>query len=114
MSKHEQNSTEEQVYWSSIEFKMTPKHHQYGETKGGFVFVFLKTLDVRSFIAAIEKDFKENHFEIVKLEYVNPYDTEHQWEEEEDAQHFTKLYREAETTGELVFDELYRYEDFED
>ena len=92
------------IYWSSIEY-------EYKESKnnllGGFVYVFIKTSDVKNALEIILKEFKAEKLIPHDIEFIKPYNAETEWENANRTKHYNKLYKSALKTSEIIFDDFY-------
>lgn len=82
---------------------------QYENCIGGFVYLFFKAKDVFDAIPIIEKEMENEGLSITQIEFVSQYD-EIPWESEEEQKMYDSLAKEAELTGEVVWDKIFAYE----
>ncbi len=101
---------DKEVYWSGIEYEYGEKHADYPKLKGGFVYVFLRTNDVRTFLQAIEDEFKMKNLNILKVEFVNVYDPTMEWSTERESKWYNKMSNDASSSLKVIFDDFYAYE----
>lgn len=96
------------VYWTSVEFDIV-NPSAYENCVGGFVYLFLKAGDVLGAIPKITKAIEEEDLKINQVEFVSPYD-DVPWPSEEEQIKYDSLAKEAESTDDVVWDEIFAYE----
>ena len=99
-----------QIYWSGIEYEYTKQHPEHADLKGGFVYVFLKTTDEKTFLDVVNRTFIIEKLKIINVEFVNIYDKKIKWNNLKDAKKYDKLFAQAELHDNIVFDDFYAYE----
>lgn len=97
------------IYWGGIEYVYNSKHSDYPKLKGGAVFAFYFTDDVRQYIKVVEEILEQLHMDIVRVEFVNVYDLEMQWEDETNTKRFKQMAKKAKSLRKVVFDDFYAY-----
>jgi hypothetical protein len=102
------------VYWADIEYTYGEESDEFGNMKGGFVYVFVKSFDVRTALDQILNSLKDEKLIPFHINFVQPYEKEMEWETEEQTKHFFELYNDARGTSDVIFDTLYAYENIED
>jgi len=105
---------ENKIFWSSIEFRYDKDSPDFKKLVGGFVYVFIKSFDVIEALERIQKAFKEKKLIPIDVEYINPYNPELEWENEEDHEKYLKLSDFAFQSGLVVFDDFYSYENIKE
>lgn len=98
------------VYYGSVEYKYKPGAINYGKYKGGFVYIFLKAMDVLECISKIKSEFDELNLEITAIEFLTPYE-ETPWENKADQVKYDSLAEKAQTDNGFVFDDFYAFEE---
>ncbi len=94
------------VYIASIEFDLAESHPEFGKLKGGFVYAFVKAINVESAKRIIAESL-QNEFLIPKVfEFVNEY-SKMEWETDKDQVHFDQI---AIQVDHIHFDDFYMYE----
>ena len=101
---------EDKVYWSSIEYSYEADAEEYGELKGGFVYVFCSAFDVRQALGDIILKLEKEKLKPIEIEFLKPYEEELEWETEGHTNHYLALYREVCRTKKIVFDDFQAYE----
>jgi len=97
------------VYWTSVEFEIL-NPSEYKNCIGGFVYLFFQANDVLEAIPKIKKAILEEEFNIIQVEFVSEYD-EIPWDSDEEKKLYDSLAAEVQNTEEIVWDELYTYEE---
>jgi hypothetical protein len=100
------------VYWTSVEFDIL-NPADYENCVGGFVYLFFKAKDVQDAIPKIQESIEEEDLRINQIEFVAPYD-ETPWDLEEDQIQYDALAKEAQTSDEVVWDQISAYESKEE
>lgn len=100
------------LYWTSVEFDILDPS-EYEDCIGGFVYLFFQAKDVRHSIPIIEKQLADEGLAITEIEFISQYD-DISWETEEDQKKYDALAKEAQSTGEVVWDEIFAYESKDD
>ena len=98
---------ENKIYWTGIEYNYDEKSN---DLKGGFVYAFVKSFDVREALEKVLKALKEEKLVPLDIEFVSPYDEEMEWETEEQTKQFLEMYEDAKNTEDVIFDDFYAYE----
>lgn len=101
---------ESKIYWSGIEYEYNENSVEYKKLKGGFVYAFIKSNDVREALEIILSELNKNHLLPSTIEFVSPYEKEMEWETSKETSHYTKLYKTALKSSVVVFDDFYAYE----
>lgn len=100
---------ESKVYWGSVEYEGNLSGMNDKPVKGGFVYVFCKSLDVLDFIERLKKVLNSKNVVIKNLEFVDIYEKEMQWETDDETTHYMELYAKAENSDQLILDTFYEY-----
>lgn len=98
------------IYWSSVEYIFNEDSPKFGKLKGGAVYAFVKAKDARDSLEKIIKALTDEFLIPVDVEYISIYDTDIEWENDEETSQFMQLYQEAENSNEVIFDVFYEYE----
>ena len=101
------------VYWSSIEYLYKKEAEEYDKLKGGFVYVFVKASDVKEAMNIIEVSFSKDNLKPIEIEFLEPYDESLEWETSEITKHYLGLFKKAQNTSEIIFDDFHAYEENE-
>jgi len=101
---------ERKIYWSGIEYLYKSDSEEYGELVGGFVYVFIKASDVREALSKIIFELNNEKLNPIEIEFIKPYEEELEWETLDKTKHYMELYKKAESSEKLVFDDFYAYE----
>lgn len=96
------------VYWTSVEFDII-NPVAYENCVGGFVYLFFIARDVQDAIPKIQESIEEENLKVNHIEFVSPYD-ETPWDSKEDQIQYDALAKEAQTSGEVVWDQISAYE----
>ena len=99
-----------QIYWSAIEYEYAKQHPQHSDLKGGFVYVFLKTKDEKTFLDVVNRAFIKEKLKIINVEFVNAYDKKMKWDNLKDAEKYKELFTLAKLHDDVVFDDFYAYQ----
>ena len=99
------------VYWSGVEYSYRNGSVNPDNLKGGFVYIFLSALDVIDSISKIQKSLNDQDLEPIIIEFIQPYDEELEWEQDEATEHYKNLYNKAKGSLEPIFDDFYTYEE---
>ncbi len=97
------------IYWGSIEYLYNSKHSEYPKLKGGAVYAFYYTDDVRKYLKAVQEDLELLNMDILRVEFVNMYDLDMQWEDESNTKIFKQIATRAKSSKKVVFDDFYAY-----
>jgi hypothetical protein len=97
------------IYWGSIEYLYNSKHSEYPKLKGGFVHAFYYTDDVRKYLTVVQESLEILNLDIVRVEFVNMYDLDTQWEDESYTKIYKQISRLAKSSKKVVFDDFYAY-----
>lgn len=100
------------VYWANVEFDIV-NPEAYENCVGGFVYLFFGAKDVQDAIPKIKDVLGEENLKVNSIEFIAPYE-EIPWVHEEDQALYDGLAREAETSGDVVWDEISAYESKEE
>ena len=100
--------TGNQGEWSELYvlFKMLHEGKLY---TGGIVYAFIHTTEVKTAMTLIENALISRNKKPFNFEFISPYDPEIEWEDDA-TEHFLDLYKEAEESNEVIFDEFFLYE----
>ncbi len=96
------------VYWANVEFDIV-NPAAYDNCVGGFVYLFFRAKDVEDAIPKIKKAIGEEDLRVNSIEFIAPYE-EIPWVHEEDQALYDGLAKEAETSSQVVWDEISAYE----
>ncbi len=112
MQKAAQTVTKPQkVYWSGVEFTYLPEAPDFGKLAGGFVYGFVKAFDAKQALKKFTYELRKQFgVEVREVEFVSLYDEKTKWETEKETREYLRLYRQAETSGNVVFDAFHSYE----
>ena len=102
--------TDETIYWCGVEYTYDIGHESHNELAGGFVYAFCACHDAQECINQLTKSFVGEGLSISKIEFVSPYDSTMEWEDQEQEQRYLLLAQEASTTDGIVFDDFYAHE----
>lgn len=101
-----------EVYWANVEFDIK-NPAAYEDCVGGFVYMFFKAEDVLDAIPKIKETLEAEELRLTAIEFIAPYE-QGLWAIGEDQALYDSLAREAETTQEIVWDEIAAYESREE
>ncbi len=96
------------VYWANVEFDIV-NPAAYDNCVGGFVYLFFRAGDVEDAIPKIKEALGEENLRVNSIEFIAPYE-EIPWVHEEDQVLYDGLAKEAETSSQVVWDEISAYE----
>ncbi len=96
------------VYWANVEFDIV-NPAAYDNCVGGFVYLFFRAGDVEDAIPKIKEALGEENLRVNSIEFISPYE-EIPWVHEEDQALYDGLAKEAETSSQVVWDEISAYE----
>jgi hypothetical protein len=97
------------VFWIGIEYSYKEDADGYGKLKGGFVYAFIKAHDVRDALESLIEKLSQLKLEPIDIEFVKPYEKEIEWETPKQTKHYLNLYKETNSTNEIVFDDFHAY-----
>ena len=100
----------QKVYWSSIEYSYESKSSEKQKLKGGFVYAFVKSFDVRQALNKLLSKLKQQGKRPIEIEFISPYDKKTEWENSKQEKHYKILYNEARNSSSVIFDTFYAYE----
>ena len=98
------------VYWTSIEYTYGKKNRETKQLAGGFVYGFVKAVDVREAIEKFILELKDQNLNVKSIEFVSPYEKDMEWDAQETKEKYIQLYNEAELKNEVILDDFYAYE----
>jgi hypothetical protein len=96
------------IFWTSVEFDIV-NPSSYENCIGGFVYLFFKARDVLDAIPKIKKAIEQEDLEINQIEFISQYD-EVSWDSEKEQIKFDSLAKEAESSEDVVWDDIFAYE----
>lgn len=94
------------IYWTGVEYSYSLNKN----LKGGFVYAFIKAIDVRDALDLLLIRLKQESLIPLEIEFISPYSQEMEWENKKQTKHYSKLYDEALNTDSVIFDDFYAYE----
>ena len=97
---------DKKIYWSGVEYS----YEENKDLKGGFVYVFIKAIDVRDALNLLLNGLKQENLIPLEIEFISPYSQDMEWENKKQTKHYSKLYNEALNTDIIIFDDFYAYE----
>jgi hypothetical protein len=100
------------VFWSFTQYKYGKNNSRYPKLKSGEVYILFRAKDVREVMQAIDEDFFKMDLDITEVEFIEPYDNEIGWSDEETNAQFSKLYAKAKESKEIVYDRFCGYETY--
>jgi hypothetical protein len=98
------------IYWSSIEYLYKSDSEEFGELVGGFVYVFIKAIDVREALSKIICELNNGKLDPIEIEFIKPYEDDLEWETSDQTKHYLDLFEKAKNSDNLVFDDFHAYE----
>jgi hypothetical protein len=100
----------QEIYWTSIEYKYSKQSSEFGKLAGGFVYGFVKASDEVEALNKFTDELKHQGIDVKKVEFISLYDIKTEWETEEQTNNFMELYKEAQSSNEVLLDNFYAYE----
>lgn len=98
------------VYWSSIEYIYTNNNSKNIKLKGGFVYCFVSARDAKDAIKKFELALNSMDIAIKSIDFVSTYDLDMEWETKEQTTNFINIFKTAEKTDKVIFDDFYAYQ----
>jgi len=98
------------IFWSSIEYHYSDKSSDFKKLDGGFVYVFIKSFDVREALDLILESLDKQNLVPFNIEFISPYDKEIDWESIDQSNHYLELYNVANNSSDVIYDDFYAYE----
>jgi len=106
------------VYWSSVEFHFAANPDHENTHKGGFVYCFVRAFDARTAIQKIEEAMEEIELDgitqnlmILKVDFIQVYDEDTDWETKEQNEIIDEIVHLAKNSHEVIFDVFHLYEE---
>lgn len=97
------------VFWTGIEYSYMIGSEEYGNLKGGFVYVFIKAFDAKEALNKITHKLNKIKLEPIEVEFLKPYEIEMAWDTSKQTNYYLNLYKEADDKDEIIFDKFYAY-----
>lgn len=98
------------IYWTGIEYNYSKLSPQFGKLAGGFVYGFVKAVNVKEALNKFTNELKLKNIDVKVVEFIKLYDMKMEWETEEHTNKYIQLCEEAKSSNQVLFDDFYAYE----
>jgi len=98
------------IYWSSIEYHYKKGLLNSKNIKGGFVYVFLITFDVKTALKRIISELELLELIPIEIEFISPYNIETEWNTDTQTEKIKSICTNGFKDTDIVFDTFHAYE----